>query len=790
MKLQETVEQLERIAEWLEGIAWIGMGLGFVYTVYLFRNLWRDQKKGERESIHKKRKNRGIYHLLLWLAAIAGGGMETIEVKAEVHTEEILPEIRIEAEETPYLERGGIWYYAKGCSICVLKMDIESEENEEKATEEKIEEHTGKTIRVSVLLKDENGEWKEADEEDLGKYDIQIEEKQKGELWKIHFSQEVQCIVTGEIWEEGREEAIAQVQQEMILDMTPPTVKETLVSYQADKRKAEQENGYYYSNEILEEEIRIEDFAGVASVICQGKKSENDEKLFEREFCEEEKIQITIPEDFLGKLEWRITDYAGNMQIWEQPEIFCTESSQKHQEHGKIHGEILETGENQAVVQVSVEDGWSGIRKIWMKKNGRIIWEEWKDNENIYVWEKTLPVPLGEEAEIYLEVFYEDRAGYSGKKELFLERKQEDKVEENPGLPSDKEEPEGLPEKQEEEVSEPWKEDKENPIITIAGVEEGKTYRGAVSLVIHIQDSWLKQERTVCILRGEKRGEIFLKKTGENQYGWETEKGKNEDDRYHLMVKAWDQAGNSAEENILFQINRQGSVFSVQGINENKMLTPENKIIIREENRSMVNRRTIMCIWEGEPCLLQENKDYTVQTQKEGERWKYEYQLNPSLFVREGRYTIHILTGDEAGNRRSNLNYFDEDGCGKKLPVEFYVEHKMEKILTKSLERGGIYFQRKENTEEGLNEREKEEKKLEIAESNEKAEQIKSEQKEEKEKTISQAKKGEQGEEEKKNSGDYGGEKNGKIMEGWKWIVSWGVLFLYLRRKKLIRQKL
>lgn len=58
MNLQETVKQLERIGECLEGIAWIGLGLGFMYTVYLSRNLWIEKKKTgrEKEKKHKKEK--------------------------------------------------------------------------------------------------------------------------------------------------------------------------------------------------------------------------------------------------------------------------------------------------------------------------------------------------------------------------------------------------------------------------------------------------------------------------------------------------------------------------------------------------------------------------------------------------------------------------------------------------------------------------------------------------------------------------------------------------------------
>lgn len=773
MNLQETVKQLERIGECLEGIAWIGLGLGFMYTVYLSRNLWIEKKKTgrEKEKKHKKRKGRKKYKLLMWASTILAAGRGETEVKAETKTEVKMPEIRIQTGDTSCLEREGTWYYAKECSIYVWK--TESGEKEEE---------TEKTMEVSVFLKNEKEEWEEAEEEKLRENEICILEKKEGEMWEITFTKEIQCRITGEIWEEGKEEPDCQVGQEIVLDMTPPTVKETLVYYQTDQRRAEPENGCYYGGEALEEELGIEDFTGALGVICQGKKQGADEIVFEREFCEEEKIQMKIPEDFFGKLEWKITDYAGNVKIWEQPEIFCTESAHRHQEHAGIWGEVLEMGQNQAVVQVKAEDKWSGLRKIWMKKNGKIIWEEWQDHEDRYIWEKSLTVPLGEETEIYLEIWYEDRAGHGGKQELFLERRKEgSKTEGNQETTPDTEEPDIPAEKEEEtETLEPWKEDKENPVITISGVEKEKTYSGTVVLNIQIHEPWLNREKTICVLRRETGGEIFLEQTGENQYTWETEKGKEGDDIYHLEVKAWDLAGNTAEENIIFQINRQGSVFSVKGLNENKIYTPGNELIIQEENRSAVNHRTIMYIWEGKPYLLRENTDYTVAARREDEKWKYQYRLNPALFLREGRYTIHILTGDEAGNRRSNLNYFDKQGNGKKLPVEFHVENRQEKIPGKSEERGEIYFRGKENEKEEKTT--KEESCIENTGDNKEFNIQRNRQLTEKKKIQTDKKKSDG---ENKNTEKYNSGKTEKVTDGWKWIIPMGILFWYLGKRKL-----
>lgn len=214
-----------------------------------------------------------------------------------------------------------------------------------------------------------------------------------------------------------------------------------------------------------------------------------------------------------------------------------------------------------------------------------------------------------------------------------------------------------------------WTVDKEAPQIVVNGVLDQGHYGGEVNLEISVTDVWLKEESCRYTLEGEKSGTIALETTGEDRkMCWHAGMEQDWDDVYHLTVSACDLAENTAETEITFTINRTGALYSVEGVENGEKLLKTPDIVITEKNLSETEECTIFCVWEGESALLKENEDYTVEEEQEGNYQVRRYHLNSELFVREGAYTVQILSKDRAGNSRSNLK--NAEGS---LPVTFSV---------------------------------------------------------------------------------------------------------------------
>lgn len=198
-----------------------------------------------------------------------------------------------------------------------------------------------------------------------------------------------------------------------------------------------------------------------------------------------------------------------------------------------------------------------------------------------------------------------------------------------------------------------WKEDSQKPVIFLKGIQDEAEYNEDVSMEIEVTDPWLDVKHSTIYLVGERLGVITVpveKKDGGIRFVWNPGVDSQWDDRYQIYVEAADLAGNVEKRQVEFVVNRTGSVYKVTGLAD-MVSSGLPDIIIEEENLSQVIKHTILCIWEGEAVILKEGVDYKVE--RLGRISKY--ILRPSLFSREGLYTITIISEDSAGNRRSNL---------------------------------------------------------------------------------------------------------------------------------------
>ena len=200
-----------------------------------------------------------------------------------------------------------------------------------------------------------------------------------------------------------------------------------------------------------------------------------------------------------------------------------------------------------------------------------------------------------------------------------------------------------------------WKVDGTKPEIIVEGVEDGGIYNDTLQLKIGLSDNNLEQNQEQVNLVGNRNGRIELERQDGMMYVWESSMDIKMDDAYYLHIQAVDQAGNISEKEIRFWINRSGSQYELEGLEEDGSYTGKRPLILEESNLNHVETCTLMYVWNGETRILEEGTDYIRSVRQEDSGMHYQYVLDTGLFTRAGQYTVTLLTEDEAGNKSSNL---------------------------------------------------------------------------------------------------------------------------------------
>lgn len=148
------------------------------------------------------------------------------------------------------------------------------------------------------------------------------------------------------------------------------------------------------------------------------------------------------------------------------------------------------------------------------------------------------------------------------------------------------------------------------------------------------------------------------------------------DDLYTLTAVITDRAGNETEDQVIFSVNRFGSVYIISdatkewlntGENESTYINEEQVIEVTEINVDSIVASDISYGRDGQIIQLEAGKDYSVQGSGSEVSWKqYDYTINKENFEQEGNYTVTIDSEDRAtntGNSRAK-------GCN----IEFTVD--------------------------------------------------------------------------------------------------------------------
>lgn len=205
------------------------------------------------------------------------------------------------------------------------------------------------------------------------------------------------------------------------------------------------------------------------------------------------------------------------------------------------------------------------------------------------------------------------------------------------------------------------------PVIEITGVEDLSANNGEVAPRISITDFNYNPEGVTIALCGANGGKRTINGVYEAQADGQLytfanfEEEQENDDIYTVTVTAADMAGNEAENEITFSVNRFGSVYVFDGALKEiagKYIQEEIDVRLTEINVDRLERDTIRVSVNANGVItdLQEGTDYKVLESGGNGAWhQYDYIIDKSLFAGDGRYMVTLYSEDAAGNKNENL---------------------------------------------------------------------------------------------------------------------------------------
>lgn len=242
--------------------------------------------------------------------------------------------------------------------------------------------------------------------------------------------------------------------------------------------------------------------------------------------------------------------------------------------------------------------------------------------------------------------------------------------------------------------------DQTAPELVIFGVEHQSANNGVIAPRIRCTDRNYGPDSMEIRLEGYARGVLEpegIRIRGENEEEFRMEDFAHEpetDDLYRLVILARDLAGNESMEEVLFSVNRFGSVYTLEdktellaGSRGVYYTNAEQDIIVTETNVDLLKEQTVTCSLNGALRTLQEGVDYHVDRSGTEESWKqYTYVIPKRNFEKEGTYVLTLCSEDRAENISDNHT--------KGKQIEFAVDKTSPSILLSGLEDGGRYRER------------------------------------------------------------------------------------------------
>ena len=225
------------------------------------------------------------------------------------------------------------------------------------------------------------------------------------------------------------------------------------------------------------------------------------------------------------------------------------------------------------------------------------------------------------------------------------------------------------------------------PVITVNGLEaDGKAFKDKVVPAVKFEDTNLESYE-ITLLRtryGEKNVDVteeFIKNhmsvdmntgVGEGEFD-EFAKVQDNDGIYTLNAKITDKAGHESEKEIVFTVNRYGSIYVyddylvdliadggayVQSIDKDLIITEYNPDKLVSQSLNVEISKDGKPLEIAAPAISPEIND-RVTTGSSG-WYQYQYTISKDNFAADGIYKIVVSSKDETGNNPQNTNYEDK----------------------------------------------------------------------------------------------------------------------------------
>lgn len=236
--------------------------------------------------------------------------------------------------------------------------------------------------------------------------------------------------------------------------------------------------------------------------------------------------------------------------------------------------------------------------------------------------------------------------------------------------------------------------DRTPPELRIGGVEDQTANSGPVKIRVEGKDAYYKPGSLQVELIGKNTGKSpAVNRKKERKDGAVTEffdfpDQKSYDDVYRLSVKAEDLAGNKAQKEYEFSVNRYGSVYDLAQETQRDLkkyfLSKAVPVVFYETNIDYIGESQIHCRRDGELRSLVKGRDYSVTMQGSRDSWKrYCYTIPAEYFDEEGIYELLLASGDRAKNR-------SDTGIQKKQ-VSFVLDRTAPDCVISGIEENGTY---------------------------------------------------------------------------------------------------
>lgn len=242
------------------------------------------------------------------------------------------------------------------------------------------------------------------------------------------------------------------------------------------------------------------------------------------------------------------------------------------------------------------------------------------------------------------------------------------------------------------------------PELEITDVEDKSANNDAVAPKVEATDVNYDAKGITMTLTGANNGNVEVGKVvsaiqnGQSMKFNDFARTEEMDDLYKLQAKAVDKAGNETQKEIMFSVNRYGSVFILDNDTKDWLKTgdegytyirEEKEVGIREINVDAIESRSITVNRDGDLASLKENTDFTVKNSGSDAQWKEaHYVIAKNNFEEEGNYTVILNTQDKAQNSMNNTSV---KKANKNLPIEFAVDKTAPTVVVSGVEDDAQY---------------------------------------------------------------------------------------------------